>query len=97
MQWICLFETFSRLVGHATNENHWSTTIRVIFGMMPALVFKHSNLRSNLLHEVGVFILLAYLPVVVSKSFGMAGVGSTIFAGVSMKRYASRNWTPEAP
>ncbi|POM73414.1 Monovalent Cation:Proton Antiporter-1 (CPA1) Family [Phytophthora palmivora] len=106
---ICLFETFSRFIGHSYEFKPMlfaifefglvltgSTMIGVIFGMLPALIFKHSNLRSNLLHEVGVFVMFAYLPFVVSQILGMSGVVSVIFAGVAMKHYASPNLTPEA-
>ncbi|KAF1775557.1 Phosphatidylinositol-4-phosphate 5-kinase, N-terminal domain [Phytophthora cactorum] len=106
---ICLFETFSRFIGHSYEFKPMlfaifefglvlagSTMVGVIFGMIPALLFKHGNLRSNLLHEVGVFVMFAYLPFVVSQVLGMSGVVSIIFAGVSMKHYASPNLTPEA-
>jgi NhaP-type Na+/H+ or K+/H+ antiporter len=45
---------------------------------------------------VGVYVMFAYLPFVVSQVLGMSGVVSVIFAGVSMKHYASPNLTPEA-
>ncbi|ETL94555.1 sodium/hydrogen exchanger 3 [Phytophthora nicotianae P10297] len=106
---ICLFETFSRFIGHSYEFKPMlfaifefglvltgSTMIGVIFGMIPALLFKYGNLRSNLLHEVGVFVMFAYIPFVVSEVLGMSGVVSVIFAGVSMKHYASPNLTPEA-
>ncbi|GMF43682.1 unnamed protein product [Phytophthora fragariaefolia] len=106
---ICLFETFSRFIGHSYEFKPMlfaifefglvltgSTMIGVVFGMIPALLFKYGNLRSNLLHEVGVYVMFAYLPFVVSQVLGMSGVVSVIFAGVSMKHYASANLTPEA-
>ncbi|KAH7474644.1 hypothetical protein KRP22_003676 [Phytophthora ramorum] len=106
---ICLFETFSRFIGHSYEFKPMlfaifefglvltgSTMIGVIFGMIPALLFKYGNLRSNLLHEVGVYVMFAYLPFVVSQVLGMSGVVSVIFAGISMKHYASPNLTPEA-
>ncbi|KAL7692986.1 putative cation/H+ exchanger, na+/H+ exchanger, isoform 8, cation/H+ exchanger, CPA1 family [Plasmopara halstedii] len=106
---ICLFETFARFIGHSYEFQPMlyaifefglvltgSTMVGVIFGMIPALLFKYGNLRSNLLHEVGVFVMFAYLPFVVSQVLGMSGVVSVIFAGVSMKHYASPNLTPEA-
>jgi sodium/hydrogen exchanger 8 len=106
---ICLFETFSRFIGHSYEFKPMlfaifefglvltgSTMIGVIFGMIPALLFKYGNLRSSLLHEVGVYVMFAYLPFVVSQVLGMSGVVSVIFAGVSMKHYASPNLTPEA-
>ncbi|RLN56523.1 hypothetical protein BBJ28_00016738 [Nothophytophthora sp. Chile5] len=106
---ICLFETFSRFVGHSYEFKPLlfaifefalvltgSTLIGVAFGMIPALLFKHANLRSCLLHEVGVYVMFAYLPFLVSQILGMSGVVSIIFAGISMKHYASPNLSPEA-
>ncbi|RLN64270.1 hypothetical protein BBJ29_004492 [Phytophthora kernoviae] len=106
---ICLFETFSRFIGHSYEFKPLvfaifefglvltgSTIIGVVFGMIPAALFKYSNLRSNLLHEVGVYVMFAYLPFLVSQVLGMSGVVSIIFAGISMKHYASPNLSPEA-
>lgn len=106
---ICLYETFSRFIGHSYEFKPLlfaifefalvltgSTMIGVIFGMIPAMLFKYGNLRSNLLHEVGVYVMFAYLPFLVSQVLGMSGVVSIIFAGISMKHYASPNLSPEA-
>lgn len=106
---ICLFTTFSKFIGYsyafkpmffAIVEFFFiftgSTLIGVAFGMIPALLFKYSNLQSCLLHEVGVYIMFAYLPFLASQIMEMSPVVSIIFAGVSMKHYASPNLSPEA-
>jgi sodium/hydrogen exchanger 8 len=73
-----------------------STLIGIAFGMIPALLFKHIDLKSNLLHEVGVYVMFAYLPFLFAQIVQMSGVVAIIFAGISMKHYAHPNLSPEA-
>ncbi|GLD99371.1 hypothetical protein PINS_up008090 [Pythium insidiosum] len=106
---ICLFATFSKFVGYSYSFLPMffaliefilvftgSTLIGVAFGMIPALIFKYSNLHTCLLHEVGVYVMFAYLPFLAAQILEMSGVVAIIFAGISMKHYASPNLTPEA-
>ncbi|KAJ0399487.1 hypothetical protein P43SY_003364 [Pythium insidiosum] len=106
---ICLFTTFSKFVGYSYSFLPMffafiefvlvftgSTLIGVAFGMIPALIFKYSNLHTCLMHEVGVYVMFSYIPFLVAQILEMSGVVAIIFAGISMKHYASPNLTPEA-
>lgn len=106
---ICLFTTFSKFIGYTYSATPMvfalvefclvftgSTLIGLAFGMIPALIFKYSHLRTCLLHEVGVYVMFAYLPFLAAQIVEMSGVVAIIFAGISMKHYAAPNLTPEA-
>jgi solute carrier family 9 (sodium/hydrogen exchanger), member 8 len=106
---ICLFTTFSKFIGYSYSATPMffaliefalvflgSTLIGLCSGMLAALIFKHSNLRTCLLHEVGVYVMFAYLPFLAAQILEMSGVVAIIFAGISMKHYATPNLTPEA-
>ncbi|DBA00023.1 TPA: hypothetical protein N0F65_002026 [Lagenidium giganteum] len=106
---ICLFTTFSRFIGYSYSLKPMllaivefalvfvgSTLVGIAFGVIPALLFKHTNLRSCLLHEVSVYVMFAYLPFLISQIFEMSGVVSIIFAGIALKHYASPNLSIEA-
>ncbi|TMW56573.1 hypothetical protein Poli38472_006583 [Pythium oligandrum] len=105
---ICLFTTFSKFIGYSYSFQPMffaliefglvflgSTLIGVAFGMIPALIFKHSNLRTCLMHEVGVYVMFAYLPFLAAQVLEMSGVVAIIFAGISMKHYAAPNLSLE--
>lgn len=106
---ICLFSTFSKFIGYSYTLKPMlfaivefmlnfagSTMIGIAFGMIPALIFKYTNLRSCLLHEVGVYVMFSYLPFLIAQIFEMSGVVAIIFTGIAMKHYASPNLTTEA-
>lgn len=106
---ICLFSTFSKFIGYSYTLKPMlfaivefmlnfsgSTMIGIAFGMIPALIFKYTNLRSCLLHEVGVYVMFSYLPFLIAQILEMSGVVAIIFAGISMKHYASPNLSTEA-
>nr|CCA25723.1 Monovalent Cation:Proton Antiporter1 (CPA1) Family putative [Albugo laibachii Nc14] len=106
---ICLFTTFSKFIGYSYSFTPMlfaifefglvfvgSTLIGVAFGMLPALLFKFSNLKSCLMHEVGVYVMFVYLPFTIAQILEMSGVVAIIFAGIAMKHYASPNLSKEA-
>jgi sodium/hydrogen exchanger 8 len=106
---ISLFTTFSKFIGYSYAFKPMlfaifefmldfvgSTLLGIAFGVIPALIFKYSNLRSCLLHEVGVYVMFAYLPFVVAQILDMSGVVAIIFAGIAMTHYAAPNLSPEA-
>lgn len=106
---ICLFSTFSKFIGYSYSLKPMlfalvefllnfsgSTMVGISFGMIPALIFKYTNLRSCLLHEVGVYIMFSYIPFLVAQILEMSGVVAIIFTGIAMKHYASPNLSTEA-
>lgn len=106
---ICLFSTFSKFIGYSYTLTPMlfailefllnfsgSTMIGISFGMIPALIFKYTNLRSCLLHEVGVYVMFSYIPFLIAQILEMSGVVAIIFTGIAMKHYASPNLSTEA-
>lgn len=106
---ISLFTTFAKFIGYSYSFKPMlfaifqflldfcgSTMLGIAFGVIPAIIFKYTNLRTCLLHEVGVYVMFAYLPFVVAQILNMSGVVAIIFAGIAMKHYAAPNLTVEA-
>lgn len=106
---IVLFETFEKFIGFTFTTSSMllalvdfglifvgSTLVGVFFGVMSALLFKHFNFKDCLLHEVGAYVLFAYLPFLGSTAVGMSGVVSVLFTGITMKHYTCNNISPEA-
>jgi sodium/hydrogen exchanger 3 len=79
-----------------------SVCIGVLSGLFTALVLKFARLGSGAseeenfyfnVPEIGVALVLAYLPFLVAEAAGLSGIVAVMFAGISMRHYAHYNMT----
>eukprot|EP00933_Yihiella_yeosuensis_P036671 TRINITY_DN30433_c0_g1_i1.p1 TRINITY_DN30433_c0_g1~~TRINITY_DN30433_c0_g1_i1.p1 ORF type:complete len:606 (+),score=74.00 TRINITY_DN30433_c0_g1_i1:98-1915(+) len=80
-----------------------STLIGLVGGMVTAFVLKSARLGSGScdeeehhffnIPEIGVVLVLAYVPFLVAQALNLSGIVAIMFAGISMRRYAHFNMT----
>lgn len=79
-----------------------STLVGVLGGALTALVLKSARLGAGgsarehfyfNVPEIGVVVVMAYLPFLVAEALGLSGIVAIMFAGITMRRYAHYNLT----
>lgn len=107
---IVLFKTFEKFIGsqHNTASVFYilgdfvyiflgSTILGLLCGMLPSLVTKRSPwLQHHLSLELGFFLIAAYAPFLLAEMVHLSGIVCILFAGISMKHYASNNLSAAA-
>ncbi|CAK4066517.1 unnamed protein product [Aphanomyces euteiches] len=101
---IVLFGTFSKFIGNVYSSSYLpiaildfilifvgSTLIGILFGVLSALLFKHFDFKGCLYHEMGIYMMFAYLPFLIAAIFDLSGVVAILFTGITMKHYTANN------
>ena len=70
-----------------------SPVLGMLFGFFAALLFKKVDMRKKKYRmlELSLFLMLMYVPFIISESFHLSGIVTIFFAGLSVRRYVSPN------
>ncbi|RHY93232.1 hypothetical protein DYB35_005031 [Aphanomyces astaci] len=98
---IVLFGTFSKFIGNVYSSSYLpiaildfvlifvgSTLIGILFGVLSALLFKHFDFKGCLYHEMGVYMMFAYLPFLIAMIFDLSGVVAILFTDLGLAIFA---------
>ncbi|RHY31263.1 hypothetical protein DYB32_003800 [Aphanomyces invadans] len=98
---IVLFGTFSKFIGNVYSSAYLpiaildfilifvgSTLIGILFGVLSALLFKHFDFKGCLYHEMGVYMMFAYLPFLIAAIFDLSGVVAILFTDLGLAVFA---------
>lgn len=78
-----LIDLFTNFVG--------SSVLGGLGGACAALLFKQIDMRQNRLVEISVYVLLVYIPFLISEILHLSGIVTILFTGVSANRYIVPN------
>ena len=78
-----LIDLFTNFVG--------SSVLGGLGGACAALLFKQIDMRQNRLVEISVYVLLVYIPFLISEILLLSGIVTILFTGVSANRYIVPN------
>ncbi|EKU22377.1 monovalent cation:proton antiporter1 family [Nannochloropsis gaditana CCMP526] len=67
-----------------------SMAVGFLFGCLSALLFKHIDLRHSI-YEMGVYLLLAYIPSLFGTAIELSGIVCILFTGMFSRHYTHRN------
>ena len=106
---IVLFHTFAKFVGFA---HGWTTVVIaiadffVIFGMSMfmgfvtgaagAYAFKRIRFQGEKALEIATFVVMIFVPFLLSEALEMSGIVTTLFCGMTMREYAHGNLDPDS-
>jgi len=101
---VVLFSTFSSFVGKELNSAGLmaavgefiaillgSTCLGYGLGVFTAFVFSKVCFKENLIMEVSIYCLCAYIPFVLAELAHMSGIVTIMASGMTMRRYAHHN------
>jgi len=106
---LVLFTTFSKFVGFA--HGPWTLWIAVldffvimvgsaligyVWGVVSAMIIKLADLGKDPICEVCTYVLLSYMPFLLSEMLGMSGIVTILFSGMTMRRYAHNNLSSDS-
>lgn len=73
----------------------FSPLLGVAMGVSVALIFKHADLRAHPKLELGLYVLLIYVPFLIAEEMKLSGIVAVFFTGMSARRYVSPNVSDE--
>lgn len=78
-----LIDLFTNFVG--------SSVLGGLGGACAALLFKQIDMRQNRLVEISVYVILVYIPFLISEILHLSGIVTILFTGMSANRYIVPN------
>ncbi|ETW09714.1 sodium/hydrogen exchanger 3, variant 3 [Aphanomyces invadans] len=106
---IVLFNTFVKFIGVTEVHAHavsyavldfigvcvGSILVGVTFGCLSSIALKHVK-GLAVMHEVSLFVLVAYIPFLVAEVLELSGIVAILFAGMFMRHYTFNNLSSAA-
>ena len=63
-------------------------------GACTGFIFKQIDMRHNRLVEISVYVLLVYIPFLISEILNLSGIVTILFTGITANRYVVPNLSP---